>query len=96
MTFNKSGQPTTANVDDTWAIRSNSFDYRVAPMMQSPEMIAIKPDESASALPPGRYGLVIKGLAYDFTVSGAITATAQCLERTEAANGTFYSECRKL
>ncbi len=65
-------------------------------MRQSAETIAIKPHESASMLPPGRYGLVIKGLAYDFSVSGAITATAECLERTEAANSTFYSECRTM
>jgi hypothetical protein len=49
-----------------------------------------------SAPTPGRYALVVKGQAYDFTVAGEITETAQCLERTEAANGTFYSECRTL
>jgi len=44
-------------------------------------------------LPAGRYALVIKGQAYDFTVAGPITEAAQCLERVDAANGTFYSEC---
>jgi hypothetical protein len=96
LTFNKAGQPNTVNVDDAWAVRNVTFDYRVAPANESPEMIVIKPDKDGFALPPGRYGLVIKGLAYDFTVNGRISATTQCLERTEAANGTFYSECRSL
>jgi hypothetical protein len=95
LTFNKAGQPSIVNVDDAWAIRNVSFDYRVAPSSDSAEMIVIKPESDTFVLPPGRYGLVIKGLAYDFTVGGAIREPAQCLERTEAANGTFYSECRK-
>jgi hypothetical protein len=59
-------------------------------------MIVIKPEESSLLLPPGRYGLVVNGLAYDFSVDGRVSEPAQCLERTEAANGTFYSECRPL
>jgi hypothetical protein len=38
--------------------------------------------------------VVLKGQAYGFTVAGRITDPVQCLERTEAANGAFYSECR--
>ena len=96
LTFDKNGKPKTVNVDDAWAVRNVTFDYRVAPASESPEMIVIKPEKEDFALPPGRYGLVIKGLAYDFSVDGRVTAATQCLERTEAANGTFYSECRAL
>ncbi|MBO0712950.1 MAG: hypothetical protein J2P47_16885 [Acetobacteraceae bacterium] len=96
MTFTKAGQAVTTNVDGEWAIRNVSFDYRVAPSSESPEMILVKPDNEAPALPAGRYALIIKGQMFDFTVDGPITQTAQCLERTEAANGTFYSECRQL
>jgi hypothetical protein len=46
-------------------------------------------------LPPGRYVLVLKDQSYDFTVAGTVTDLAQCLERTDAANGEFYSECQK-
>lgn len=46
------------------------------------------------AFPAGRYSLVLKGQAFDFTVSGPITDPAHCLERTEAANGAYYSECQ--
>ena len=84
ITFNKTGPPTTVSVDDAWAIRNVTFDYRVAPSSDSPEMILIRPETDSFALPPGRYGLVINGLAYDFTVDGQVTETSQCLERTEA------------
>jgi hypothetical protein len=96
MTFNKDGRPSTVKVDDSWTMRSMSFGFRVAPVSGNSEMIALKPENEDFALSPGRYGLVIKGQAYDFTVAGPITDTAQCLERVEAANGSFYSECRKL
>lgn len=96
MTFTKAGQAVTTNVDGEWAIRNVSFDYRVAPSSESPEMILVKPENAAAALPAGRYALIIKGQMFDFTVDGALTQTAQCLERTAAANGTFYSECRQL
>jgi hypothetical protein len=94
--FDKNGKPNTVKLDDAWAIRNVTFDYRVAPASESAEMIVIKPDKEDFTLPPGRYGLVIKGQAYDFSVDGRVTATAQCLERIDAANGTFYSECRNL
>jgi hypothetical protein len=96
LTFSKTGQPVTVNVDGEWAIRNVSFEYRVAPSTDSPEMILVKPDSAAPALAPGRYALVVKGQMFDFSVDGPISQTAQCLERTEAANGTFYSECRQV
>jgi hypothetical protein len=94
MTFNTAGKASTTAVSNTWAVRGTSYEYRVAPLSDNPEMLLIRPENPDFALPAGRYGLVLKGLAYDFTVDGRITEAAQCLERTEAANGTFYSECR--
>src|SRR5262249_54080180 len=96
MTFTKAGQVVTVNVADEWVIRNVTFDYRVAPSTDGPEMILIKPGSEAAALSPGRYGLVVKGQVYDFTVDGKVPRAAQCLERTGAANGTFYSECGAL
>src|SRR5262249_27960586 len=96
LTFTKSGQPAEVTVDGEWAIRNVSFDYRVAPSGDSPEMIVIKPETGAPALAAGRYALVIKGQMFDFTVDGPITQMAHCLERTEATNGSFYSECRQV
>ena len=94
MTFNKAGQPNIAALDDQWAIRSTSYDLRVSPIGERPEMLMIRPATPAFSLPAGRYGLVIKGQAYDFTIAGLITDGAHCLERTDARNGTFYSDCR--
>jgi hypothetical protein len=93
MTFNTAGRASTTDVDDSWTIRNVSYDFRVAPLGESSEMLAIRPEKEDFVLPAGRYALVIKGQAYDFTVAGPITDAAQCLERVDAANGTFYAEC---
>src|SRR6516165_3616671 len=95
MTFNTAGHPSTMNVQDTWTIRNISYDFRVAPLGEGSEMLMIKPENEDFVFPAGRYGLVIKGQAYDFTVAGPITEAAQCLEGVKAENGTFYSECRR-
>jgi len=93
MTFNSAGQAGTMDVEDSWTIRNVSYDFRVAPLGDSSEMLVVRPEKEEFVLPAGRYALVVKGQAYDFTVAGPITAAAQCLERVDAANGTFYSEC---
>jgi hypothetical protein len=95
MTFSTAGQASTTDVDDPWTIRNVSYDFRVAPLGDSSEMLVVRPEREEFVLPAGRYALVVKGQAYDFTVAGPITEAAQCLERVDAANGTFYSECRR-
>jgi hypothetical protein len=94
MTFDVAGQANVANVEDAWTIRNVSYELRVAPLSEGPEMLMIRPENADFVFPAGRYGLVIKGQAYDFTVAGRITEAAQCLEGIKASNGTFYSECR--
>jgi hypothetical protein len=94
MTFNTAGQASTTTVQDTWTIRNISYDFRVAPLGEGSEMLVITPESEDFVFPAGRYGLVIKGQAYDFTIAGPITEPAQCLEGVKAENGTFYSECR--
>ena len=84
-------QPTYTS-EDLWSIRPFAYKFRSAPVPGNPEMMLIKPE--GTALPPGRYALVLKRQGYDFTVAGKITDPNQCLERTEAANGSFYSPCR--
>ena len=95
MTFNTARQASTTNVQDTWTIRNISYDFRVAPLGEGSEMLMIRPESEDFVFPAGRYGLVIKGQAYDFTIAGPITEPAQCLEGIKAENGTFYSECRR-
>ena len=93
MTFN-STSPAVTPLNEEWTMRSTSYELRVAPVIEQPEMVLFRPENPDFAFPAGRYALVLKSQAFDFTVSGPITDPAHCLERTEAANGAFYSECR--
>jgi hypothetical protein len=95
MSFSTKGSADTAALEDVWAIRNVSYPFTVAPIPENSEMLVFRPEPSNFVLPAGRYALVLNGQAYDFTVAGTITEAAQCLERFEAANGTFYSECNR-
>jgi hypothetical protein len=94
MTFDSAAKASIANLDDQWAIRGTSYDLRVAPLNENAEMLLLRPENPDFVFPAGRYGLVLKGQAFDFSVAGPITEPVQCLERVAAANGNFYSECR--
>jgi hypothetical protein len=93
--FDKDGKQVITVIDDNWVMRNISIPYRTAPKKDNPDMYEIRSENSDVPLSPGRYALVVKGLAYDFTVAGPITDPRQCLERLVANNGRFYSECRK-
>jgi hypothetical protein len=95
MSFNVKGTADNIALEDVWAIRSISYPFTVAPIPENPEMLVFRPEPSDFVFPAGRYALVLNGQAYDFTVAGTITEAAQCLERVEATNGTFYSECKR-
>jgi hypothetical protein len=58
-------------------------------------MLLVQPERADFGLPSGRYVLVLRNQGYDFTVAGEVKDPAQCLERTEAASGVFYSDCEK-
>ena len=92
MTFN-GGKAVTNNVENEWVVRGKSYELSVSPIEQSQEMIAVQPESAGFVLPAGRYAMVFKGQAYDFSIGGDITEPAQCIERVEAANGVVYSEC---
>jgi hypothetical protein len=94
LKFSENGPAKTIRVDDQWAVRSNSYELRVSPVANNPEMILIRPQSADFSLPAGRYALMLKGQAYDFTIPGPIIDSAQCLERTDALGGMVYSECR--
>jgi hypothetical protein len=95
-TFDAKGKPSTAPVSDAWNIRNLSYEFRVRPIAGNPEMLLVQSEKPDFALPAGRYVLVLKEQGYDFAVAGAVADLAQCLERTDAVNGAFYSECKKL
>jgi hypothetical protein len=95
LTFDAKGKPSFSAISDSWNIRNVSYEFRVRPVAGNPEMLLVQSDMADFALPPGRYVLVLRDQGYDFTVAGKITEPSQCVERTDAANGTFYSECQK-
>jgi hypothetical protein len=88
------GKAVTKSEEPTWAVRSKSYELGVFPVEQNREMILVRPMSAGFVLPAGRYALVVKGTAYDFAIDGEITDPSQCIERVEAANGNFYSECK--
>jgi hypothetical protein len=95
LSFDAKGRPNISPVSGTWNIRNISYEFRVRPVPGNPEMLLVQSEKPAFALPAGRYALVLKDQGYDFTVAGKISEPVQCLERTDAANGSFYSECLK-
>jgi hypothetical protein len=95
LTFTPDGKATLVNVNGAWAVRGNAYEMKVAPISGRPEMIIIRPANPDFIFPAGRYALVLKRSAYDFSVDGPITDVAQCLERTDALDVAVYSECRK-
>jgi hypothetical protein len=80
---------------DTWVIRNASFPFRTSPLPDNPEMYELHSEDPALELTPGRYALVLKTQAYDFTVEGNPVDPKQCIERIVATNGTFYTDCKK-
>jgi hypothetical protein len=96
LKFTGRGPPTITLVVDQWAVRSKTYELKVAPLVDNPEMIVLRSENAKFSLPPGRYALVLKGQGYDFNVDGQRMDTDHCLERTNAVGETIYSECRNV
>lgn len=96
MKFSGNAPPTTTKIEGQWAVRSKSYEFRVAPLGDNPEMVILHPADKDLSLSAGRYALVLAGRGYDFTIAGKVTDTAQCLERTDVLGGAVYSECRTM
>jgi hypothetical protein len=94
LTFDTAGKPRMTDVEGAWAVRGNSYPMKVGPVNGNAEMILIRPEDEKLLFPAGRYALMLKGLAYDFSVDGPVTDVVHCLERTDALNAPVYSECR--
>jgi hypothetical protein len=95
LTFDAKGKASFVPVSDAWNIRNVSYEFRVRPLAGNPEMLMVQPADPNFELPAGRYVLALKNQGYDFTVAGKVTDPSQCLERTDAANGAFFSDCQK-
>jgi hypothetical protein len=79
----------------SWAVRGISYQMKIAPVRGNPAMILIHPADVDFSFPAGRYALALKSTAYDFSVDGPITDSAQCVERNDEATAPIYTECRK-
>jgi hypothetical protein len=90
------GKPKSIAVEDTWAVRGGSFDLRIAPVAANQEMIIIRSADPNFSLSPGRYVLMFKNQAYDFSVAGTVSSTSHCLERVDLEDKSAFSECREL
>jgi hypothetical protein len=90
------GKPKAIPVQDSWAVRGGAIDLRIAPVAANKEMILIRPADPNFTLSPGRYVLMFKNQAYDFSVAGTVRDTAHCLERSDLQDGSVYSECREF
>jgi hypothetical protein len=95
LTFDSAGHAKMKGAEESWVIRNNLYQMRVAPLGDNPEMVVIRPDPPDFVFPAGRYALVLKGIGYDFTVDGSVTDAAHCIERTDSLNTPIYSECPK-
>lgn len=95
LTFDAKGKPVFSPVTDAWNIRNKTYEFRVRPIAENPEMLLVQPQDANFVLPAGRYVLAVRNQGYDFTVPGEVTDPSQCLERTDAANGSFYADCQK-
>ena len=80
--------------EDAWVIRNVSFPLRSSPFNDNPEMIELHSEDPALELTPGRYVLVLKNQAYDFSIEGKIVDPKQCIERIAGSTGLFYSDCK--
>ena len=81
--------------EDAWVIRNISFAFRSSPVNDNAEMSELHSEDPALELPPGRYALVLKTQAYDFSVGGSpVNDPRHCIERIIGTTGIFYSECK--
>jgi len=87
-------EPPTSSAGESWTVRDSSYEMKVSPVDGNPAMILIRPADAGFSFPSGRYALVLKDVAYDFSVDGPITDLAQCVERTDELNPAAYTQCR--
>ena len=89
------GRVVVASSDPSWIVRRIFYEMKVAPFDSNPAMILIRPASPDFLFPAGRYALILKTMAYDFSVDGSITDSTQCVEVNEEDSVPEYIECRK-
>lgn len=94
-TFGKKGASTAGNPPSSWAVRGISYEMKVAPIEGHAAMILIRPTDAGFSFSPGRYALVLKNVAYDFSVAGSISDPSQCVLRSDDSDAPVFTECPK-
>jgi hypothetical protein len=95
MIFDSSGKPVVTTPEiESWLIRDQGYDLRVSPVRDSPEMVALRPDDPDFAFPAGRYELLLGAQHYDFVIAGAVTDPAHCVEGFATVRGPAFNECK--
>jgi hypothetical protein len=95
MIFDSSGKPVVTTPEtETWLIRDQGYDLRVAPVRGNAEMVMLRSDDPDFAFPAGRYELLLGGQHYDFVVAGAVLDPAQCVEGFATVRGPAFNECK--
>jgi hypothetical protein len=84
----------TQPAKDTWLIRDAGFDFRVMPVKESPEMVYVRAEDPAFALPAGRYVLMVNNQPYDFMIEGKVTDPGHCVEGSATMRGSVFYECK--
>ena len=80
----------------TWIIRDQGYDLRASSVRGSADMLVLRPVNTESSLPPGRYELLIDDQSYDFVVAGEVTDPAHCVEGLATVRGPAFYECKSL
>jgi hypothetical protein len=62
---------------DTWTLTDISYDMKVSPLEGNLAMILVRPAAANFVFPVGRYALVIRSTAYDFSVEADARSGAQ-------------------
>lgn len=82
--------------EDAWVMRNISFRFRSSPVKDHPDMTELHSEDPGLDLPAGRYALVLKTQAYDFSVEGKVADLRHCIERIIGPVGITYSSCKDL
>jgi len=82
--------------EDAWVMRNVSFRFRSSPVKDHADMTELHSEDPGLELTPGRYALVLKTQAFDFSVEGKVTDPRHCIERIIGPVGITYASCKDL
>ena len=82
--------------EEAWVMRNVSFRFRSSPVKDHADMTELHSEDPGLELTPGRYALVLKTQAYDFSVEGKVSDPRHCIERIIGPVGITYASCKDL